>query len=88
MLRLVSAALVWLALLLAPAAAISAEGLSEDARCLALSMYWEAKDEGREGMRAVGAVVLNRRAHEEFPDTPCAVVREGGETPLEAARRE
>ncbi|HEX6144333.1 MAG TPA: cell wall hydrolase [Geminicoccaceae bacterium] len=78
--RFMSAPLAGLAVLLAPAA-IGAEGLPEEARCLALAMYWEAKDEGREGMLAVGSVVLNRVAHEEFPDAPCAVVREGGETP-------
>ncbi len=50
-------------------------------RCLALSMYWEAKAEGRTGMLAVGHVVLNRVAHERFPDAPCAVVFQGGEKP-------
>ncbi len=59
----------------------SAYELTEDARCLALSMYWEAKNQGREGMVAVGSVVLNRVQHEEFPNTPCEVVYEGGETP-------
>jgi spore germination cell wall hydrolase CwlJ-like protein len=32
-------------------------------------------------MLAVAAVVLNRVAHPEFPDTVCAVVTEGGEQP-------
>ena len=45
----------------------------ENARCLALSMYWEAKGEGREGMLAVGSVVLNRMRSDEFPDTSCEV---------------
>ena len=49
------------------------------APCLALAMYWEAKAEGRDGMRAVGHVVLNRTEDERFPDSPCAVVYEGGE---------
>ena len=44
-------------------------------------MYWEARGEGRDGMAAVGAVVLNRVAHSRFPDTPCDVVHQGGETP-------
>jgi N-acetylmuramoyl-L-alanine amidase len=79
MLRIVFAPWAGLALMLAPGA--GAEELSEEARCLALSMYWEAKDEGRAGMLAVGAVVLNRVRHEEFPDTPCEVVRQGGEAP-------
>lgn len=51
------------------------------AHCLALSMYWEAKAEGRAGMRAVGHVVLNRMASDRFPDTPCSVVYDGGEQP-------
>lgn len=50
-------------------------------RCLALSMYWEAKAEGREGLLAVGHVVLNRVKHLQFPKSPCAVVFDGGETP-------
>jgi N-acetylmuramoyl-L-alanine amidase len=53
----------------------------EERRCLALSMYWEARGEGPEGMRAVGSVVLNRMASPDFPETACGVVYEGGETP-------
>lgn len=49
--------------------------------CLALTMYWEARGEGRVGMAAVGAIVLNRVADQNFPDTPCDVVYQGGETP-------
>lgn len=60
-----------------PAQAAAAREL----RCLALSMYWEAKAEGREGMLAVGHVVMNRVAHDRFPDTPCQVVFDGGEKP-------
>lgn len=55
--------------------------LREPAQCLALAMYWEAKGEGREGMLAVGHVVLNRVEHPQFPDEVCEVVTEGGETP-------
>lgn len=55
--------------------------VTDETRCLALSMYWEAKGEGAEGMRAVAAVVLNRIASPEFPDDACSVVFEGGETP-------
>jgi spore germination cell wall hydrolase CwlJ-like protein len=65
-----------------PAASQTSSGeVSDDQRCLALSMYFEARSEGPEGMRAVGSVVLNRIASDEFPDTACAVVYEGGETP-------
>ncbi len=48
--------------------------------CMALAMYWEARGEGRDGMIAVGSVVLNRIEHEQFPDDTCSVIREGGET--------
>ena len=49
--------------------------------CLGLAMYWEARGEGTKGMKAVGAVVLNRVASEHFPDAVCEVVFEGGEKP-------
>ena len=50
--------------------ALSADAAENDVAqrtCLAHTLYWEAKNEGREGMIAVGWVVLNRRNHEEFP---------------------
>jgi spore germination cell wall hydrolase CwlJ-like protein len=53
----------------------------DELRCLALSLYWEARSEGEEGMIAVGSVVLNRVEHDEFPSTVCGVVYQGGETP-------
>jgi spore germination cell wall hydrolase CwlJ-like protein len=52
---------------------------SESLRCLALTMYWESRSDGREGMFAVGWVVLNRLRSAEYPKTVCAVVRQGGE---------
>lgn len=64
-----------------PARAAAADAPTEAQRCMALTLYFEARGEGRDGMLAVGHVVLNRIASEDFPDTPCAVVREGGETP-------
>jgi N-acetylmuramoyl-L-alanine amidase len=59
----------------------AASVMDDAGRCLALALYWEAKTEGSEGMRAVASVVLNRVAHPEFPDTVCAVVTQGGEQP-------
>ena len=64
----------------APTAGAATE-LIDDQRCLALTMYWEAKNQGPKGMIAVGAVVLNRVRHERFPDRVCDVVFQGGETP-------
>lgn len=66
----------------APALAQSDESVEvAHRRCLALAMYFEARSEGVEGMRAVGSVVLNRVESDEFPSSPCAVVHQGGETP-------
>jgi len=52
-----------------------------DLGCLAMSLYWEARGEGRDGMVAVAWVVLNRLRHPAFPDTVCEVIKDGGETP-------
>jgi N-acetylmuramoyl-L-alanine amidase len=59
----------------------TAAASDDEARCLALTLYWEAKSEGAEGMRAVASVVLNRVAHPAFPSSVCAVVTQGGEQP-------
>ncbi len=59
----------------------AAEPGDEPQECLAQAIYWEAGGEGREGMEALAWVVLNRRAHPDFPATVCEVVREGGEQP-------
>lgn len=50
-------------------------------QCLALSLYFEARGEGREGMVAVGWTILNRVQSRAFPATTCTVVRQGGERP-------
>ena len=44
--------------------------------CLAQTIYHEARGEGADGMMAVGAVVLNRKASLAYPDTVCGVVRQ------------
>jgi spore germination cell wall hydrolase CwlJ-like protein len=49
--------------------------------CLARAVYFEARGQSDREMSAVAHVVLNRVAHEDFPDAICKVVREGGETP-------
>lgn len=49
----------------------------DDAECLALNMYFEARDQGTAGMLAVSHVVLNRVRHERFPDTICEVIKQG-----------
>ena len=64
-----------------PEAAAGQEVDAQARNCIALAMYWEARGEGRQGMLAVGSVILNRVADERFPDTACSVVYQGGETP-------
>ncbi len=56
-----------------------AHNMQDERNCLALTMYWEARGEGRTGMTAVGWTVLNRVRSKHFPSTPCSVVFEGGE---------
>ena len=66
----------------APGAGVAAAQSTDDPLgCLALAVYWEAGGEGREGMTAVASVVLNRRAHDDFPSTVCEVVLQGGTRP-------
>lgn len=77
---IVASLVAQLAALLAPDA-VAAESVLSPRTCLARAVYWEAKQEGRDGMVAVGWVVLNRQQSEGFPDTVCGVVHEGGETP-------
>jgi len=68
---------VWLAVCFAD----ELGAVSKDVRCLALTIYWEARSAGREAMIGIAWVVLNRRKDPKFPDTICEVVRQGGETP-------
>jgi spore germination cell wall hydrolase CwlJ-like protein len=51
--------------------------LDRELECLALNVYFEAKSEPHLGKLAVAAVTLNRVSHPDFPDTVCAVVRQG-----------
>ena len=54
--------------------------LDDPITCLARSIYWEAKGKDTPEMEAVASVVMNRLGHEGFPDTVCAVVKQGSET--------
>lgn len=62
-------------------APVQAGALQNEQHCLALTLYWEARGEGRAGMVAVGWTVLNRVQSPQFPATPCKVVYQGGEKP-------
>ena len=45
-----------------------------DLICLALTIFLEARGEPLAGQYAVGQVVLNRTASEDYPDSVCEVV--------------
>lgn len=53
--------------------------LDDTLTCLARTIYWESKGASDADMQAVAHVVLNRLGHEGFPDTVCAVVKDGSE---------
>ncbi|MFJ7281287.1 cell wall hydrolase [Pseudomonas sp. NPDC099000] len=54
--------------------------LDDAITCMARSIYWEAKGKDTAEMEAVANVVMNRLGHAGFPDTVCAVVKQGSET--------
>ncbi|QEA39554.1 cell wall hydrolase [Pistricoccus aurantiacus] len=47
--------------------------------CMARSLYWETKGQNAATMEAVANVMMNRLSSDEFPDTICEVVKQGGE---------
>ena len=47
---------------------------SKSVDCLARAMYFESNRSSRDGMVAVGSVVMNRVASDDFPDDVCSVV--------------
>lgn len=59
---------------------VGASPLDDAITCLARSTYWESKGKSSADMEAVASVVMNRLGHEGFPDTVCAVVKQGSET--------
>ena len=48
--------------------------INSDTRCLAETLYYEARNQSRQGKLAVGMVVLNRAASSKFPNNICGVV--------------
>jgi len=59
----------------------AADVSSSEQSCMARTLYFEARTQGREGMVAVGWVILNRMHDKEFPDTVCGVVKQGKQRP-------
>jgi hypothetical protein len=53
--------------------------MSEELKCLALTIYFESRGEPDAGKIAVGHVVMNRVNDPRFPGQVCKVVRQGGE---------
>ncbi len=47
--------------------------------CMARAMYFESNRSSRDGMIAVGSVVMNRVASPDFPNDVCAVVGQPGQ---------
>jgi spore germination cell wall hydrolase CwlJ-like protein len=58
---------------------IEVKDRSADWRCLAEAMYFEARGEKLAGQLAVAEVVLNRVDSVRYPDSVCAVVRQGAD---------
>ena len=54
--------------------------ISKRHACLAEAIYFEARGESVRGQIAVAEVILNRVAHEDFPDTVCGVIYQGSES--------
>ena len=69
------------AALLCPTTAVVEASQEGELSCLAQTLYWEAKTEGRSGMVAVGWVILNRMRDGEYPRSVCGVVKQGREKP-------
>ena len=51
----------------------------DEVNCLALNIYFEARNQPAEGKIAVGHVVMNRVANPKFPKSVCEVVQQGGD---------
>jgi spore germination cell wall hydrolase CwlJ-like protein len=47
--------------------------------CMARAMYFESNRSSRDGMIAVGSVVMNRVASQEYPGSVCGVVEQKGQ---------
>ena len=60
--------------LTAEAAQSGKETSEAELSCLAKAIYFEARGEPAAGQMAVGQVILNRTAHEDYPSTICGVV--------------
>ena len=55
--------------------------ITEAVLCLALNVYFEARNQPLAGQIAVSQVVMNRVESEYFPDTACDVITQGPTRP-------
>ncbi|RMF41274.1 MAG: cell wall hydrolase [Alphaproteobacteria bacterium] len=51
----------------------------EEWKCLAMALYFEARGETVAGQVAVAEVILNRVEKSRFPDSVCAVIKQGAQ---------
>jgi spore germination cell wall hydrolase CwlJ-like protein len=74
--RVVSTVILATVTILAGCAAPDRSGRvsSKNVDCLARAMYFESNRSSRDGMVAVGSVVMNRVASDDFPSDVCSVV--------------
>lgn len=54
-------------------------GRHSELECMERAMYFESNRSSRDGMVAVGSVVMNRVNSPQFPDSVCAVVGQKGQ---------
>ncbi len=80
--RQVCAAIILIGTIISTAPASADIKNAEEVTCLALNIYFEARDQPFEGKIAVGHVVMNRVANPRFPKSVCEVIRQGGEDDL------
>jgi len=57
----------------------SLTGAAAERNCLVRAMYFESNRSSRDGLMAVGTVVMNRVASPRFPNTICGVVSQHGQ---------
>jgi len=50
--------------------------MTDPLTCLVAAIFFEARDQPIDGQIMVAQVVMNRKAHEDFPNTICSVVYE------------
>ena len=48
----------------------------KETQCLKESLWFEARPEGKDGMRAVLEVIHNRTLHKNYPDSYCGVIHQ------------